>query len=200
MSTVKQITTMLTEVAKGLKSANAAVAKAQEKRAGTYNGAVAVAVEAGDAEKLEKAFDTLFSAIRTDGKLAVACGAKKRKKATKSGEKYTVPSGLQSAKSVLLAAMRYGVPLTDDEGTRAFTQIRNDKATCDAEAKAENASPDEKLRAEIGADLDAIKSGLSDWGSVGLREIGEAIASLRASVTEANEAADDTSEDLAEAA
>ncbi len=200
MSTINEITSMLTDVAKGMKSANAALEKARERRTGTYNGAVAVAVQASSADQLEKAFDKLFAAIRTDGKLAVSVGGKKRKKPTKAGDKYTVPTGLQSAKSVVLGAMRLGVELTDDGGEPlSFGAIRTAKSEAEADAKAESASPDDVARAHAAEVTTAILEGLSEFGGKGLTDIVELLETIRDRVTEANTEAEALTE-LAEAA
>ena len=80
---------------------------------------------------------TVFDGIRTN-----ADGLAKElkcKPAKKEGQ-FTVPGAAMSAKSVLLSAFDYGIPMLDDESgePRPFTNIRDEvKAAKDAEAKAE---------------------------------------------------------------
>jgi hypothetical protein len=170
MSTLKEIRSNLEAVAKGLKAANAQVQKAQASRSGAYNGAVAVAILASNASQLEKAFDSLFSDIQTNGKLAVAVGAKKRKKATKDGKRYTVPASLQVAKSTLIGAMRLKVSLTDDETgePRSFGAIRSAKAAAEQAARDANATDDEKAQAAIREMLSTIASRVESYAGAGL--------------------------------
>ena len=201
MSTLKEIRTNLESVAKGLKAANALVQKAQAKRSGAYNGAVAVAILASNPAQLEKAFDGLFADIQTDGKLAVACGAAKRKKVTKDGKKYTVPASLQVAKSTLIGAMRLGVSLTDSETgePRSFGGIRTAKAEAEQLAKAANATDDERLQAEIRTMLDSIGSHVELYADSGLVKLADAVSEVYQAVLK-DDAATDELETLAEAA
>lgn len=197
MTTVNEIYSALEAVAKGIKSSSAAVEKAREKLAGTYNGAVAVAVTANSADQLEKAFDKLFTNIRTDGRLAVAVGAKKRKKAGKDGSKYTVPGGLMNAKSTLLAAMRFGISLVSDEGeVKAYRAILTEKQEHDATKAADNMSDDDKLRVEASEITSDLLEGLKQFGGNGLAEQVEALRVLRDAVQGVNQRA----AELAEAA
>jgi hypothetical protein len=205
MSTLKEIRTNLESVAKGLKAANAQVQKAQAKRSGAYNGAVAVAILAANPAQLEKAFDGLFADIQTDGKLAVACGAAKRKKATKDGKKYTVPASLQVAKSTLIGAMRLGVSLTDAETgePRSFGGIRTAKAEAELAAKEANATDDEKLQAEVRTMLDSIGSHVELYADGGLVKLADAVAEVYQAVLKDDATADAIeaeAESLAEAA
>lgn len=192
MSTLKEIRTNLEAVAKGLKAANTQVQKAQAKRSGAYNGAVAVAILASNPAQLEKAFDGLFSDIQTDGKLAVACGAKKRKKATKDGKKYTVPASLQVAKSTLIGAMRIGVSLLDDETgeARSFGAIRTAKSEAEAEAKAAKATDDEKAQAAIREMLSSIGEHVELYAGDGLAQLTEAVNTVYKAVLADDERAD----------
>lgn len=201
MSTLNEIRSNLEAVAKGLKAANAQVQKAQAKRSGAYNGAVAVAILATNPAQLEKAFDGLFADIQTDGKLAVACGAKKRKKATKDGKRYTVPASLQVAKSTLLGALRLGVSLFDDETgePRSFGAIRTAKSEAEAEAKAADATDDERLQAEVRAMLESIGSHVELYADNGLVNLADAVNAVYQSVLK-DDAATDELETLAEAA
>lgn len=201
MSTLKEIRTNLEAVAKGLKAANLQVQKAQAKRSGAYNGAVAVAILAANPAQLEKAFDGLFTDIQTNGKLAVACGAKKRKKATKDGKKYTVPASLQVAKSTLIGAMRLGVSLTDAETgePRSFGGIRTAKSEAEAAAKDASATDDEKSQAAIREMLSSISTHVELYADNGLAKLAEAVNEVYQAVLKDDAAADEL-ETLAEAA
>jgi hypothetical protein len=205
MTTLKEIRTNLESVARGLKAANAQVQKAQEKRSGAYNGAVAVAILASNASQLEKAFDGLFADIQTNGKLAVAVGATKRKKATKDGKKYTVPASLQVAKSTLIGAMRLGVSLTDaDNGEPlSFGAIRTAKSEAEAKAREENATEEEKTHAAIREMLATIAKHTGEYAGKGLESLFADVESVYNSVIADSEAAAELTEQaeaLAEAA
>lgn len=113
--------------------ADRAAEKANEQRAGAYTSAIVLAVEMG--ADFDGAMQALFKRIRTEGPLAKSFTAKRNDK----GDGWIIPSALSSAKSVLVGAMKVGVPLVDDEGSpRPFTVIRSEKRDVEqAIAKAE---------------------------------------------------------------
>ena len=161
-----------------------AVNKAKAARSGTYNGAVDLAIQAGSWSKLEKAFADLFTTIRTDGRMAVAVGAKKRKKPAKNGDKYIIPGGVMTVKSVLKDAFEYGVDLYHEGEKRpmTFNAIRKDvqdiKAAIQAEKDAASASPDDLLRANLSEYMETIQAEIGKAGDDWLTRLAERITAL----------------------
>lgn len=118
---------LLAKSVKDVNAAQKAIEKAQGKRQGAYAVSTVLAAEMG--EGFDEAMGTLFGQIRS-GELAKTFSAKPAKK---EGE-FTVPSSLSSARSVLAAAVRYGIDLFDRETgeVRPFGQIRQDKVAFEA--------------------------------------------------------------------
>ena len=126
--------------------------RAKTQGAGVYATFTRIAATSGQV-KFEKAMTTVFDMIRTnkDG-MAVAAKCPKGKK---EGV-YTVPSAAMSAKSVLLGAMTYSLPLIDEESDepRAFTSIRKDLSAAKVLEEAANMTPEQEQQACLVAQLE----------------------------------------------
>ena len=134
--------------------------KVATRKAGVYSTFTAIASESGR-EAFEVAVTEVFEAIKANIEgIAVETKCKPGKK---EGT-YTVPSAAMSAKSTLLAAFEYGVPMLDDEtdAPRAFSAIRDEvKAARDAEKQAGRTDAEE-TRDNVAAQLEALADQLRE--------------------------------------
>lgn len=135
-----------------------------ERKKGVYATFTAIAADVAK-ETFAADMDTVFNAVRdnVDG-IAVELKCKPGKKAGT----YVVPGSAMSAKSVLLSAYDYKVPLLDMETgeVRAFGNIRDDvKAMRDAEAKAEQGE-DKDIRDQTVATLHKLADMLASMSEV----------------------------------
>ena len=125
--------------------------KLKAKGAGVYATFTALAATTGQVE-FEAHMTSVFEMIRTNknGVAKLSKCAPAKKKGT-----FTVPSAAMSAKSVLLSAMEYHLPLLDDDSGEAlsFSSIRKSVSEAKAIEAAENMSEDEKIKATL---LDAL--------------------------------------------
>ena len=135
--------------------------EARQNRSGNYVRTVELGITAQSFDVFDSEWNLYRDALisNADG-IAVAMGCEPSKK---SEGKYTVPSGLSSAVSVVRDALRFGVSLKTPKGTpRAFADIRSDasKAKKAAEQKAamKDATPTEQAQAAVIALLDSLKA------------------------------------------
>lgn len=127
---------MICESVRTVDKANAEAQAANEKRMGAYGTFTQLASEM-DSESFEQSMDNLFASIRVNTK---GIAKRVKAKANDKGDGWKIPSSMSSAKSVLLSAYEYGVPLLDEEtdAPRPFGTIRKEaKAAKQAEEQAE---------------------------------------------------------------
>ena len=116
-------------------------AKLDERRSGSYTGAVLAAVSADSAEDFSAAYESLKADIIGNvGNVARKLGCSLGKPDKEGKARYVVPGGLMVAVSVIKAAFGFGIELVDDEDEpRSFGEIRKDVQ------KAQKAEADAKL-------------------------------------------------------
>ena len=120
----------------GIDKANKAVEQANEKRTGSYATFTLLATEMGQ-EDFAQCMESLFADIRVN-KGGIA--RKVKAPANDKGDAWKIPSAMSSAKSVLLTAYEFGVPMLDEETDqpRPFGTIRKEaNAAKKSEAQAE---------------------------------------------------------------
>ena len=191
---IQQVFDGLLTVFKGIKSKSAAAKKASDARGGAYTAGVQLAVECGDWSTFEKGMAKFENAIRTDGKVAVAVGAKKRDKASKEGFRYNIPNSVMSMKSTLKSAHSFGIELTGDDGeARAFSEIKRDVKAANEAAEIAKLTGDAKIRHFVGVALDELAEVLTDdFGGKMLDELAAEVFSLRDEYAPTGEDSDET--------
>ena len=113
--------------------ADAAMSKSTDGRKGGYKSCVEAAIVTNDKALFEQVADRLFADVRAnkDG-IAAKAGCKRGKgRKGKPNPGFLIPASLMSAKSVILAAFDYKVPMIEkddegDEAPRSFTAIRSE--------------------------------------------------------------------------
>jgi len=162
------------------KSRNA-VKKASEANVSTTDRMVTIALAADSETSLAEAFDDVFLSIKSDGRVATRVGAKKRDKAGKNGERYTVPQTFMNMKSVLCGALRREVAFLDDEGNqRSYSAIRKDNAALVAEEKADKLTGDDAVRAQAHEYLATLATAVDAASDVDLTELAETLCTIAA--------------------
>lgn len=99
----------------------------KEGKAGAYDQAVLAAIACKTADVFEETMKQFMDNIRQNrGGLATKVKAEKRDEAGRNGETHKIPSSVSTAKTVLLFAMRNGVPLELEGTARPYGEIRDE--------------------------------------------------------------------------
>lgn len=129
------------------------------KREGAYTLSVRAAMEAGNAEALDTAYESLFESVRKtgavtgpDGKpFSLGC------KPNKDGTGFLIPSALSSARSVTVDALTRGIPVSEKGEPRSFGSIRKDVQTAAQKEARESATGDKAAHIQANDILSALK-------------------------------------------
>lgn len=138
------IRTSLIALIAGINEVNAQMTALAEKRGGTYTGMVALGIAAKTESVFETEVEAVFNDIRNNVEgLGTKTGCSLGKADKDGNAKYTIPSGIMSAKSVVKSALAYELDLENEEGEPvAFSQLRKSVA----------AARDEQARAALSED------------------------------------------------
>lgn len=153
--------------------------RTNDKRAGAYTLYVQAACEAGSAEVLNEASDSLFAEIRQTGKVcdSEGRGHSVNAKRNKDGSGFLIPSAISSAKSVLTDALVLGIPVADGNEPRTFTEIRKDVQSAKEEARRATLTGDEAIRADLSDMLAELASRVSEASGSELADLYRAVYS-----------------------
>lgn len=167
---------------------------AKEKVSGPYDSAVLAAIECKTPESLEATYASLMDNIRQNrGGIATKMRAEKREEAGRNGETHKIPSSISTSKTVLLFAMRNGVPLQIDGKARTYGEIRDenqnvrDLAREKAETeRMEKATGAEKALYDAQAAIAAMSSALPTFSESWLNDVAKYANNAVATVAKEN--------------
>jgi hypothetical protein len=102
--------------------------------------------------------------------------------------RFKVPGSLSTAKSVLGGAFDHKIELGTIAKPNSFGSVRDAATLAKAEAKAEAATPDDKVRAKIAGHLESIASQLTKMDSKSLKALESLLANMAKGTTDAAKA------------
>ena len=163
-------------------------------RGGMYTCAVQAAISCkGEKEVFIETIEALMNDFRSNSrgiaaKYDIEQAKDKQGNPAVDGEgnpRYKVPSSLSTAKSSLARAFDYDVDLGTIAKPNSFSSIRDAASVAADEYKASNASPDDKVRAEINVSLTAIQAQLAGMDSKSLAALNTLLAKVATGSVEA---------------
>lgn len=161
MSTKSEVRKILESCVAGFNKATAELEAATVKLTGNYSGVMVAAMVAGTADTFAEVCDGLFEDIRAN-KGGIAKRLKCAAGDAKDGEKpsFKIPSGMSTAKSVILASFKYGVDLGTREAPESFNAVRKAVRSAQEAERLANGSERDRMLAEARAILATIGENL----------------------------------------